>query len=73
VKAEVLYNILLEAGTSKKLVRLTKMCLSETYNKARVGKLLANKFLIQNGLMQGEVALELSGIYKLLVYENDVN
>jgi hypothetical protein len=30
VKREVLYNILLEFGISKKLVRLTKMCLNET-------------------------------------------
>jgi hypothetical protein len=30
VKREVLYNILLEFGTPKKLVRLIKMCLNET-------------------------------------------
>jgi hypothetical protein len=30
VKREVLYNILLEFGVPKKLVRLIKMCLNET-------------------------------------------
>jgi hypothetical protein len=33
VKREVLYNILLEFGVPKKLVRLIKMCLNETYSK----------------------------------------
>jgi hypothetical protein len=39
VKREVLYNILLEFGIPKKLVRLIKMCLNETHSKAHVGKL----------------------------------
>jgi len=30
VKGEVLYNILLEYGIPKKLIRLIKMCLNET-------------------------------------------
>jgi hypothetical protein len=38
VKTEVLYNILLELGVPKKLVRLIKMCLNETYSKVHVGK-----------------------------------
>jgi hypothetical protein len=50
VKREVLYNILVEFGIPKKLVRLIKMCLNETYSKVRVGKLLSDKFPIQNGL-----------------------
>jgi hypothetical protein len=52
VKREALYNILLEFGVPKKLVRLIKMCLNETYSKVRVGKLLSDKFPIQNGLKQ---------------------
>jgi hypothetical protein len=55
VKREVLYNILLEFGIPKKLVRLIKMCLNETYSRARVGKLLSDKFPNQKGLKQGNV------------------
>jgi hypothetical protein len=33
VRREVLYNILIEFGTPRKLVRLIKMCLNETYGK----------------------------------------
>jgi hypothetical protein len=36
VTIEVLYNILLEFGIPKKLVRLLKMCLNENYSKFRV-------------------------------------
>jgi hypothetical protein len=50
VKGEVLLNILLEFGISKKQGRLIKMCLNETYSKVRVGKLLSDKLTIQNGL-----------------------
>jgi hypothetical protein len=53
-KREVLLNILLENDIPKKLVRLIKMCLSETYSKIRVGKLSSDKFPIQNGLKQGD-------------------
>jgi purine nucleoside phosphorylase len=41
VKRRVLYNILLEFGVPKKLVRLIKMCLNETCSKVRIGKLLS--------------------------------
>jgi hypothetical protein len=54
VKIEVLYNILLEFGISKKLDRQIKMCLIETYSKVHVGKLMSDKLLIQNGLKQGD-------------------
>jgi hypothetical protein len=50
VKREVLCNILFEFGVTKKLVRLIKMCLNETYSKVHVSKLLSDKFPIQNGL-----------------------
>jgi hypothetical protein len=54
VKREVLYNIMLEFGIPKKLVRLMKMCLNETYSEVRVGNLLFDKFPIQNSLKQGD-------------------
>jgi sorting nexin-29 len=54
VKREVLYNTGLEYGIPKKLFRLIKMCLNETYSKVRIGKLLSDKFPIQNGLKQGD-------------------
>jgi hypothetical protein len=54
IKREVLYNILLEFGIPKKLVKLVKMCLNETYSKVQIGKLLSDKFPIQNGLKQGD-------------------
>jgi hypothetical protein len=59
VKREVLYNILLESGIPKKLVRLIKMCLNETYSKGHVGKFLSETFPIQNGLKQGDTLLSL--------------
>jgi hypothetical protein len=58
VRRVVLYNILLEFGIPKKLVRLIKMCLNETYSNVHVGKHLSDKFHIQNGLKQ-EDALSL--------------
>jgi hypothetical protein len=36
-----------------KLVRLIKMCVSETYSKVRIGKHLSDSFPIQNGLKEG--------------------
>jgi hypothetical protein len=59
IKRKVLYNILLEFGIPKKLVRLIKMRLNETYSKVHVGKLLSDKFRIQNGLKQGDALLPL--------------
>jgi sorting nexin-29 len=54
IKREVLYNILFEFGIPKKLVRLIKVCLYETYSEVRIGKLLSDKFPIQNGLKLGD-------------------
>jgi hypothetical protein len=59
VKREVLYNILLKFGIPKKLVRLIKMCLNETYSTVCVNKLLSDEFPIQNGLKQGDALLPL--------------
>jgi hypothetical protein len=50
VKKDVLYNILIEFGIPMKLVRLIKLCLTETYSRVRVGKNLSDMFPIRNGL-----------------------
>ena len=47
-----MYNILIEFGILKKLVRLIKTCLTETYSRVRVGKNLSEMFPIRNGLKQ---------------------
>ena len=52
-------NILIEFGIPKKLVRLIKMCLTETYSRVRVGKNLSEMFPIRNGLKQGDALLPL--------------
>ena len=54
VTREALYYILIEFGIPKKLVRLIKMCLTETYSRVRVGKNLFEMFPIRNGLKQGD-------------------
>jgi len=54
VRREVLYNILIEFGVPKKLVRLIKICLNETYSRVWVGKNLSDMFPIRNGLKQGD-------------------
>ena len=53
VRREVLYNILIEFGIHMELVRLIKMCLTETYSRVRVGKNLS-MFPVKNGLKQGD-------------------
>jgi hypothetical protein len=42
----------IEFGLSMKLVRLIKVCLNETYNKACIGKHLSDNFPTPNGLKQ---------------------
>jgi len=49
-------------GIPKKLVRLIKMCLNETYSKIRVSNLLSDAFPNQNGLKQGDVLCHCSSI-----------
>ena len=53
-RRKVLYNILIAFGIPTKLVRLIKMCLTETYSRIRVGKNLYDLFPIRNGLKQGD-------------------
>jgi hypothetical protein len=54
VRRKVLYSILTEFGVPMKLVRLIKMCLNETYSKARIGKHFTESLPIQNGLKHGD-------------------
>ena len=54
VKREVLYNIINEFGIPKKLVRLIKMSLSETYSTVRIDRFLFDAFPIPCGLKQGD-------------------
>jgi len=49
VRREVLHNILIDFGIPMKLVRLIKMCLNETYSKARIGKHSSGMFPVRNG------------------------
>jgi hypothetical protein len=59
VREEVLYNVLIEFRVFVKLVRLIKLCVSETYSEVRIGKRLLDTFAIQNGLKQGDALLPL--------------
>ena len=49
-----MYNILIEFVVSKKIVNLIKICLTETYIRVRVGKILSDMFSFRNGLKQGD-------------------
>ena len=49
-----MFNIPIEFGIPKKLVRLVKMCWIETYSRVRVGKNLFDRSPIRNGLKQGD-------------------
>jgi hypothetical protein len=62
VRREVLHNILI---VPRKLVRLIKMCLNETYGKIRIGKYLSGAFPIHNGLRQGDALSPLLFIFTL--------
>ena len=54
VRREVLHKILLEFGIPRKLVRLIKMSLTETYSTVRVGEKVSDRFPIRNGLKLGD-------------------
>jgi len=47
VRREVLYSILIEYGIPPKLVRLIKICLTESYSRIRVGKNLSDMYLLR--------------------------
>jgi len=53
-RREVLCNILIQFGIHMNLVRLIRMCLTETYSSVWVGKNLSDRFCIRNGLKQGD-------------------
>jgi len=59
IRREVVYKILIEFGIPKKLVRLVKMCRTETYSRVRVGKNVSDRFPIRNGLKQGDALSQL--------------
>ena len=51
-----MYHMLIEFGICIKLVRLINMCLNETYSTVQIGKHLSDKFVIKNGLKQGDAS-----------------
>jgi len=53
VRSEVLYNIVIKLVIPVKLGSLTKMCLTETCSKVRIGKNLSGIFPVRNGLKEG--------------------
>ena len=62
-----MYNIFTEYRIPMKLVRLIKMCLTEAYSRARIGKNLSDIFPIWNGLKQRD-ALSPLLFYLVLEY-----
>ena len=54
VRKEVLYNIPIEFDIPTKLVKLIKMCLTETYSRVRVDRNFSDMFPVRNGLKQGD-------------------
>jgi hypothetical protein len=49
-----LYNILIEFGIPQETGKANKKCLTEKYNRVRVGKNLSEMFSIRNGLKQAD-------------------
>jgi len=55
VRMEVLYNILIEFSIPVKLISLKKICLTDTYDRVRVGEHMSDMFPLKNVLKQGGV------------------
>jgi hypothetical protein len=53
VRREVMYCIVIEFGIVMKSVKLSKMCVKETYSKVFIDKHLSDIFPILNGLKEG--------------------
>ena len=54
VRREVLYNILIVFAIPMKLVKLIKICLTETCSREWIGKNLSDMFPVRNGLKQDD-------------------
>jgi hypothetical protein len=54
LRRAVLYNILIEFGIPAKLVKLFEIYLNQTFSKVYVYNYLSDKFLIQNGIKEGD-------------------
>ena len=51
---KILYITLIEFGIHMKLVRLVKVCVTESYSRVQVGKNLSDMFPIKSGVNQGD-------------------
>ena len=54
-----MYNTLIEFGIPMQLLRLMKVCLTETYSRVRVGKHLSDMFSIKTDLKQDALSPQL--------------
>ncbi|KAJ4431020.1 hypothetical protein ANN_19613 [Periplaneta americana] len=76
------YDTLIEFAIPKKLDRLSKLCLSETYSRVRIGQQgdalsrLLLSFALENAIrkvLDKRESLELNGLHQLLGYADGVN
>jgi hypothetical protein len=64
------YNILLEFGIPKRLVRLIKMCLNESYNRVRVGKSLMHSYSEWPETMRCPVTIAFQFCFRICLQES---